>query len=209
MPDIRHLVITHIHPDHYGLAGRLREITNADLSFHRLERLFIESRYVDADELLGEMREWLRMNGTPPDELDRLNRGSTSMMDRVQIAYPDRTLDGGEERGRLLQSEALTRPSCLSFGGIDEHSDVPSDEIPGLRVPYRPGQRVMPHGHCGTGITLSHSRQRQVHIPSGQFTQPSSADRRQDGSEDVLVLLDRLGRPSFKSLPQPVFGRAS
>jgi glyoxylase-like metal-dependent hydrolase (beta-lactamase superfamily II) len=97
MPDIRHLVITHIHPDHYGLAGRLREITNADLSFHRLERLFIESRYVDADELLGEMREWLRMNGTPPDELDRLNRGSTSMMDRVQIAYPDRTLDGGEE----------------------------------------------------------------------------------------------------------------
>src|SRR6516162_1602763 len=30
--DVRHLVITHIHPDHYGLAGRLREITKADLS---------------------------------------------------------------------------------------------------------------------------------------------------------------------------------
>ena len=43
------------------------------------------------------MREWLRLNGTPPDELDQLNRGSTSMMERVQIAYPDRTLDGGEE----------------------------------------------------------------------------------------------------------------
>jgi glyoxylase-like metal-dependent hydrolase (beta-lactamase superfamily II) len=97
MPDVRHLVITHIHPDHYGLAGRLREISSADLSFHRLERLYIESRYVDADELLGEMREWLRLNGTPPDELDRLNRGSMSMMERVQIAFPDRTLDGGEE----------------------------------------------------------------------------------------------------------------
>ena len=24
LPDVRHLVITHIHPDHYGLAGRLR-----------------------------------------------------------------------------------------------------------------------------------------------------------------------------------------
>ncbi|MBV9546743.1 MAG: MBL fold metallo-hydrolase, partial [Chloroflexi bacterium] len=23
--DVRHLVVTHIHPDHYGLAGRLRE----------------------------------------------------------------------------------------------------------------------------------------------------------------------------------------
>src|SRR3984893_6857414 len=97
MPDIRHLVITHIHPDHYGLAGRLREITNADLSFHRLERLFIESRYVDADELMNEMREWLHLSGTPPAELDRLNRSSMSMMGRVQIAYPDRTLDGGEE----------------------------------------------------------------------------------------------------------------
>ena len=97
LPDVRHLVITHIHPDHYGLAGRLREIANADLAFHRLEKLFIESRYVDADELMNEMREWLLMNGTPLEELDRLNRGSMSMMSRVQIAYPDRTLDGGEE----------------------------------------------------------------------------------------------------------------
>ena len=97
LPDIRHLVVTHIHPDHYGLAGRLREITTADLSFHRLERLYVESRYADADVLMEEMREWLRLNGTPPHELDRLNRGSMSMMDRVQIAFPDRTLDGGEE----------------------------------------------------------------------------------------------------------------
>jgi glyoxylase-like metal-dependent hydrolase (beta-lactamase superfamily II) len=95
--DVRHLVITHIHPDHYGLAGRLRDMTRADLSFHRLERLFIESRYVHPDELLDEMHEWLRVNGTPPDELDRLSRSSTSMVARVQIAYPDRTLDGGEE----------------------------------------------------------------------------------------------------------------
>ncbi|HYY90257.1 MAG TPA: MBL fold metallo-hydrolase [Chloroflexota bacterium] len=95
--DVRHLVVTHIHPDHYGLAGRLREIANADLSFHRLERLYIEARYADADELLAEMREWLHLNGTPQAELDHLNRASTSMLARVQIAYPDRTLDGGEE----------------------------------------------------------------------------------------------------------------
>jgi glyoxylase-like metal-dependent hydrolase (beta-lactamase superfamily II) len=95
--DVRHLVVTHIHPDHYGLAGRLREMTRADLSFHRLERLYIESRYADADELLGEMHEWLRINGTPPAELERLNRGSVGMLERVQIAFPDRTLDGGEE----------------------------------------------------------------------------------------------------------------
>src|SRR5262249_16732492 len=37
------------------------------------------------------------MNGTPDTELDRLNRGSMSMLERVQVAFPDRTLDGGEE----------------------------------------------------------------------------------------------------------------
>ena len=97
--DVRHLVITHIHPDHYGLAGRLRELSRADLSFHRLERLYIESRYSDAGtgELLDEMHEWLRLNGTPAAELDRLNRGSMGMLERVRIAFPDRTLDGGEE----------------------------------------------------------------------------------------------------------------
>jgi len=95
--DVRHLVITHIHPDHYGLAGRLREITRADLSFHRLERLYIESRYGNAEELLNEMHEWLRINGTPGAELDRLNFGSMGIIERVKIAFPDRTLDGGEE----------------------------------------------------------------------------------------------------------------
>ena len=95
--DVRHLVITHIHPDHYGLAGRLRELSKADLSFHRLERLYIESRYANPNELLGEMHEWLSINGTPKAELDRLNFGSMGIVERVRIAFPDRTLDGGEE----------------------------------------------------------------------------------------------------------------
>jgi glyoxylase-like metal-dependent hydrolase (beta-lactamase superfamily II) len=95
--DIRHLVVTHIHPDHYGLAGRLRELSKADLSFHRLERLYVESRYGDADDLLEEMHEWLRVNGTPASELDKLNFGSMGMLERVSIAFPDRSFDGGEE----------------------------------------------------------------------------------------------------------------
>lgn len=95
--DVRHLLITHIHPDHYGLAGRLREITNADLRFHRLEKLFIESRYGDVDRLLEEMREWLRRNGVPVGELDTLTRSSMTMLGRVQVAFPDQALEGGEE----------------------------------------------------------------------------------------------------------------
>jgi glyoxylase-like metal-dependent hydrolase (beta-lactamase superfamily II) len=97
LQDVRNLVITHIHPDHYGLAGRVRELASAQLSFHRLERLYIESRYVNATELMSEMREWLHLNGTPDAELDRLYRGSMGMIARVQIAFPDHMLEGGEE----------------------------------------------------------------------------------------------------------------
>src|SRR5918911_901363 len=88
MGDVRHLIITHIHPDHYGLAGRIREMARADLRFHRLERLFIESRYYATDGLVDEMTEWLRQNGAPQDELDLLSRGSTGILNRVQVAYP-------------------------------------------------------------------------------------------------------------------------
>jgi glyoxylase-like metal-dependent hydrolase (beta-lactamase superfamily II) len=97
MGDVRHLIITHIHPDHYGLAGRIREMARADLRFHRLERLFIESRYYATEGLVDEMMEWLRQNGAPQQELDLLSRGSTGILNRVQVAYPDQTLDGGEE----------------------------------------------------------------------------------------------------------------
>jgi glyoxylase-like metal-dependent hydrolase (beta-lactamase superfamily II) len=43
------------------------------------------------------MHEWLRINGTPANELDKLNFGSMGMLERVKIASPDRSLDGGEE----------------------------------------------------------------------------------------------------------------
>jgi len=81
----------------------LREITNAKLSFHRLERLYIESRYVDADVLLSEMREWLHLNGTPPAELDHLNRASMSMMERCKSLSPTAPLTAGGDPMRPLR----------------------------------------------------------------------------------------------------------
>jgi hypothetical protein len=47
-----------------------------------------------------------------------------------------------------------------------------------------------------------------VHVVGGQFAQPPGADRGQDRGQDVLVLLDRFGRPAAKPLFQPLFGGA-
>ena len=50
--DISQIVVTHVHPDHYGLAGRLKQLSSARIAFHYLEKALIESRYVSMDELL-------------------------------------------------------------------------------------------------------------------------------------------------------------
>jgi hypothetical protein len=50
---------------------------------------------------------------------------------------------GGEERGRLLEGEAVARSSGLAFGGLDERGDVASDEVPGLGVPDGAGRRIV------------------------------------------------------------------
>src|SRR4030042_1066088 len=45
--DISQIVVTHVHPDHYGLAGRLKRLSSAKLALHYMEKDFIESRYVN------------------------------------------------------------------------------------------------------------------------------------------------------------------
>ena len=36
--EISQIVVTHIHPDHYGLAGRLKRLSGAELALHDIEK---------------------------------------------------------------------------------------------------------------------------------------------------------------------------
>jgi glyoxylase-like metal-dependent hydrolase (beta-lactamase superfamily II) len=94
--DISQIVVTHVHPDHYGLAGRLKRLYNAKLAIHYLEKDFIESRYVNTDELLQQMAQWLQANGVPLDKLTELQTASLPMIKFVTPVLPDVTLHGGE-----------------------------------------------------------------------------------------------------------------
>jgi len=108
----------------------------------------------------------------------------------------------------LLQGEAIARPTGLAFRSLDERGDVTADKVPGLCMSYGAGQRVVAHGHGGAGVALGHRGQGLVHVPGGQVAQFPGADRGEDRSEDVLVLLDGLGGPAAESVPQPVVGCA-
>ena len=50
--DIEAVLVTHIHPDHYGLAGRVREASGAWIGLHPHDAVLLESRYGDTDALL-------------------------------------------------------------------------------------------------------------------------------------------------------------
>ena len=49
--DVRAVLVTHIHPDHYGLAGRVREASGAWIGLHPDDAVMLESRYGDTDAL--------------------------------------------------------------------------------------------------------------------------------------------------------------
>jgi len=94
--DISQIVITHAHPDHYGLAGRLKHLCHAQVFLHEQEKDLIKSRYIDMDGLLQQTAQWLHVNGAPPDELTELQTASLPMLRFVTPILPDVTLYGGE-----------------------------------------------------------------------------------------------------------------
>ena len=94
--DITQIVITHFHPDHYGLAGRLKQLSKAKLALHQVEERFIASRYLNMDNLLNELGQWLRLNGVPDEESPQLQTASLALRKFVSPALPDTALLGGE-----------------------------------------------------------------------------------------------------------------
>lgn len=93
--DISRIVTTHVHPDHYSLAGRLKQLSNARLAMHLLERDVIELRYVNTDNLRQQIGLWFQINGVPASELPQL-QGSVGLIKLAEPALPDVILRGGE-----------------------------------------------------------------------------------------------------------------
>jgi glyoxylase-like metal-dependent hydrolase (beta-lactamase superfamily II) len=94
--DLKYIAITHVHPDHYGLVGRVEKFTRAKLIIHQLERSLLVSRYVSYDGLLEEMDRWLEINGVPSDDRPALQLASMEILGLVEVAMPDQVVHGGE-----------------------------------------------------------------------------------------------------------------
>jgi len=93
---ISQILVTHVHPDHFGMAGRIKRLSGATIAMHPIEKGFIEPRYVHMEELLHQTDRMLVDNGTPREEMEKLRDATVGLEQYVDATPPDITLRDGD-----------------------------------------------------------------------------------------------------------------
>jgi glyoxylase-like metal-dependent hydrolase (beta-lactamase superfamily II) len=146
--DLRHLIITHVHPDHFGLTGRLTDESGARVYMHEMEAEVITSRYLQPQPLVEQMQGWMARHGVPPLKAPDVARGSMGMLDKVSARMPDVSLKGDE---------------CLKIGDFDLQVIWTPGHAPGHIYLYEPNRKLLMSGdHILPTITPNVSRHAQA-----------------------------------------------
>jgi len=94
--DVNWIVVTHVHPDHFGLAAKLRELCGAKVVMHRLDAELVDARYVHPARLADEMEAMLLSHGVPPDEAHEMREAAGQGAQFVTPLEPDVLVDEGD-----------------------------------------------------------------------------------------------------------------
>src|SRR2546423_2545267 len=94
--DVAGVLVTHIHPDHYGLAGRVREESGAWVGLHPADAALIYDRYDEPADLLERVGAMLRRMGAPPEELAPLQNAAMPVRAFVDAVVPDRLIEDSD-----------------------------------------------------------------------------------------------------------------
>lgn len=93
--DVRRLLVTHAHRDHYGQAGRVRRESGCVIAMHEQEAATLPQHYGSTQKLIDRMLDWLTWCGVPADEAPAmLPRSLTIPVD--ELPEPDTTLADGD-----------------------------------------------------------------------------------------------------------------
>jgi glyoxylase-like metal-dependent hydrolase (beta-lactamase superfamily II) len=95
--DVRGVLVTHMHFDHIGLAGRIREASGAWIALHAADRdVLAHPEYRVPENAFARRVAWLRYLGAPQEEIATLTRQGDSFERMSRIALPDRLLGDGQ-----------------------------------------------------------------------------------------------------------------
>lgn len=95
--DVRGVLVTHNHSDHYGLVPRLAEEIDGFVGMHPADIAQLELRYGGIERLAGVLRDWLVDCGTPEDLLEALSSAMMWADGSVSPVLPDRHIADGDE----------------------------------------------------------------------------------------------------------------
>lgn len=95
--DIHDIFVTHVHPDHFGLAKRLREETGARIALHRREAktLMIDPKQEVQWQMEGEVRSVL--HAIPEEDQRMMKQEVGNFRSFVDHSAPDILLDDGQQ----------------------------------------------------------------------------------------------------------------
>ena len=109
--DINWIVVTHVHPDHFGLAAKLRELCGAKIVMHRADAELIHARYVNYAELADSTEKLLISEGVPAEEACEMREASVWAAQFVTAAEPDIVVEDGDTVSNgTFQMEVLHTP---------------------------------------------------------------------------------------------------
>lgn len=159
LDDITGVVITHVHPDHYGLAGRIREHTSAWIGVHERETDRILRGNGEFAAVLQEMVEWLYACGAPEEEVQALRDDRERIAATTPTVHPDVLLHDGQQVPGAPSMTAIHTPGHtpghLCFLDEDRRVMFTGDHVlPRItpNVSQRPQQGEDPLGHFRRSI---------------------------------------------------------
>jgi glyoxylase-like metal-dependent hydrolase (beta-lactamase superfamily II) len=94
--DIGRLIITHTHIDHYGMAGRMKEVSGCEIWIHKAGAEELD-HYRDPEKHAEELRETYADHGVSPEEVQELTKYEDWSHFLHSVVGTDRWLEGDEK----------------------------------------------------------------------------------------------------------------
>jgi glyoxylase-like metal-dependent hydrolase (beta-lactamase superfamily II) len=95
--DITVIAATHVHPDHFGMVDKLKQLSGAKVALGEIEAKFVDLRYGKTDALLKQVKQLLTANGVPEADLTELAESPLAIKQFVSVVKPDIMLKNGDK----------------------------------------------------------------------------------------------------------------